>query len=202
MYDYLKGELTYLTSHSLVVECSGVGYSVLVPERWLQELSGRLYEEIVVYTHAVLRETEHLLFGFHSREERECFRTLISFSGIGPKIAVAILNTFSLSHLSVIAQNGDVDAISCVPGIGKKTAEKLMVDLKQKLPTLLIPSSCGDRPLFSKRVSKSLRADEGIKALVSLGFAKGTAERVVMEAVQECPEATLEQILPLALKKI
>ncbi|AAP04872.1 Holliday junction branch migration protein RuvA [Chlamydia caviae] len=199
MYDYIRGILTYMSSGTLVIECQGLGFNIFAPDRWLIELSGQLHREVVVYTYTVVRETEHVLYGFSSRRERECFRMLISFSGVGPKTGLAILNTFSLSKLCSIARAEDVRAIASVPGIGKKTAEKLMVDLKQKLPDLL--------PLDSKAIAswesvKPSCMDEGIQALAALGYSKPSAERMIAEAMSELPEnASLAEILPIALKK-
>ncbi|WP_348663665.1 Holliday junction branch migration protein RuvA [Chlamydia vaughanii] len=199
MYDYIRGILTYISSGHMVVECQGLGFSVCAYDRWLMKLSSQLHQELVVYTYMVVRENEHILYGFHSRGERECFRMLISFSGVGPKTSLAILNTFSLSQLCSIARTEDVKSIASVPGIGKKTAEKLMVDLKQKLPDLL--------PLDNQRIAswepaKPSFTEEGIQALAALGYPKSSAERMIAEAMNELPEnASLAEILPIALKK-
>ncbi|QVE48674.1 Holliday junction branch migration protein RuvA [Chlamydia crocodili] len=199
MYDYIRGILTYMSSGTIVIECQGLGFSIFASDRWLIELSSQLHREVVVYTYTVVRETEHVLYGFNSRGERECFRMLISFSGVGPKTGLAILNTFSLNKLCSIARAEDVKAIASVPGIGKKTAEKLMVDLKQKLSDLLPLDS---QVIASWEPSKPSCMDEGIQALAALGYPKSSAERMIAEAISELPDnASLAEILPIALKK-
>ncbi|MEF9519440.1 Holliday junction branch migration protein RuvA [Chlamydia crocodili] len=199
MYDYIRGILTYMSSGTIVIECQGLGFSIFASDRWLIELSSQLHREVVVYTYTVVRETEHVLYGFNSRGERECFRMLISFSGVGPKTGLAILNTFSLNKLCSIARAEDVKAIASVPGIGKKTAEKLMVDLKQKLPDLLPLDS---QVITSWEPAKPSCMDEGIQALAALGYPKSSAERMIAEAMSELPDnASLAEILPIALKK-
>ncbi|SYX08611.1 Holliday junction ATP-dependent DNA helicase RuvA,Holliday junction DNA helicase RuvA,Holliday junction DNA helicase RuvA,RuvA N terminal domain [Chlamydia poikilotherma] len=199
MYDYIRGILTYISSGTIVIECQGLGFSIFASDRWLIELSSQLHREVVVYTYTVVRETEHVLYGFNSRGERECFRMLISFSGVGPKTGLAILNTFSLNKLCSIARAEDVKAIASVPGIGKKTAEKLMVDLKQKLPDLLPLDS---QVITSWAPAKPSCMDEGIQALAALGYPKSSAERMIAEAMSELPNnASLAEILPIALKK-
>ncbi|MEF9496689.1 Holliday junction branch migration protein RuvA [Chlamydia sp. 04-14] len=199
MYDYIRGILTYMSSGTIVIECQGLGFSVFASDRWLIELSSQLHREIIVYTYTVVRETEHVLYGFNSRAERECFRMLISFSGVGPKTGLAILNTFSLNKLCSIARAEDVKAIASVPGIGKKTAEKLMVDLKQKLPDLVPLDS---QVTASWEPTKPSCMDEGIQALAALGYPKSSAERMIAEAMSELPDnASLAEILPIALKK-
>lgn len=198
MYDYLRGILTYISQGHLSIECQGLGFGIFVADRWAMELSSQLHCELIVYTFTVVRETEHVLYGFRSRGERECFRMLISFSGIGPKTGLAILNTFSLSQLCTIARTEDIRAIASVPGIGKKTAEKLMVDLKQKLPDLL-PL---DTHISSWRPAKPSHIDEGIQALAALGYSKSIAEKMIADAMHELPEnASLAEILPIALKR-
>ncbi|ANH78420.1 Holliday junction branch migration protein RuvA [Candidatus Chlamydia sanziniae] len=198
MYEYVRGILTYVDTQAIVIECLGLGYSIVITERWRIDLLKLQHQEILIYVHTVLRETEHLLYGFASREERECFRILLSLSGVGPKLALAILNTFPLKTLCAVVRAEDVFTIASVPGIGKKTAEKLMVDLKQKLSALL--------PLNSKVAATHqmsvLCIEEGIQALSALGYSKMAAERMILEATKEFPEgASLSDILPIALKK-
>ncbi|EPP36525.1 Holliday junction ATP-dependent DNA helicase RuvA [Chlamydia avium] len=198
MYDYLRGILTYIGPGYISIECRGLGFGICVADCWIIELSSQLHCELMVYTFTVVRETEHVLYGFRSRGERECFRMLLSFSGIGPKTGLAILNTFSLSQLCTIARTEDVKAIASVPGIGKKTAEKLMVDLKQKL-TDLLPL---DTHTSSWEPTKLSHIDEGIQALAALGYSKSIAEKMIIEAMRDLPEnASLAEILPIALKK-
>lgn len=198
MYDYLRGVLSYVGSGYIIVECHGLGFHLSVADRWLVDLAKQVHHEVQVYTHVVIRETEHVLYGFCSRSERECFRMLIAFSGIGPKTGLSILNTFSLHKLCAIVRTEDIKAISSVPGIGKKTAEKFMVDLKQKFSELLLL----DPHLPTQESPSHLRMDEGIQALMALGYSRSSAERMFSEAMHELPaHASLSEIIPIALKK-
>ena len=199
MYEYIKGKLTHVDGAYVVIESFGIGYSIVLSERFLVDLRALMHQEVLVYVHSVIRETEHILYGFSSRAERECFRLLISFSGVGPKTGLAILNTFPLQELCSIVRLENVQAIASVPGIGKKTAEKLMVDLKQKLPALM-PLYLEEPGVVSPAVSSSFK--EGIGALMNLGFSRLAADRMMTEAVKELSEdASVAELLPVALRK-
>ncbi|WP_213318735.1 Holliday junction branch migration protein RuvA [Chlamydiifrater volucris] len=203
MFEYIRGTLSNAFPTYLVVDVGGLGYCIYVPERLSIELSSKIEQEVIVFVHSIVRETENILYGFSSREERECFRLLIASSGIGPKLACSILNSFSLAQLSSVVRSEDSKTIASVPGLGKKTAEKLMVDLKEKLPALI--HSLGgigkDRGLMLRKSGSSLK-ENGILALISLGYSKILAEKMITEALQELPEeSSLEKIIPVALKK-
>ncbi|AAC68102.1 Holliday junction branch migration protein RuvA [Chlamydia trachomatis] len=199
MYEYIKGTLTHINESYVVIESFGIGYAIMLSERFLVDLRAFMHQEVLIYVHSVIRETEHVLYGFSSRAERECFRLLISFSGIGPKTGLSILNMFPLQELCSIARLENVKAIASVPGIGKKTAEKLMVDLKQKLPTLM-PLYLEEPVVPSSTANSSFK--EGIGALMNLGFSRLAADRMMTEAVKELSEeASVAELLPIALRK-
>ncbi|AEJ77580.1 Holliday junction branch migration protein RuvA [Chlamydia trachomatis] len=199
MYEYIKGTLTHIDGSYVVIESFGIGYAIMLSERFLVDLRAFMHQEVLIYVHSVIRETEHVLYGFSSRAERECFRLLISFSGIGPKTGLSILNMFPLQELCSIARLENVKAIASVPGIGKKTAEKLMVDLKQKLPTLM-PLYLEEPVVPSSTANSSFK--EGIGALMNLGFSRLAADRMMTEAVKELSEeASVAELLPIALRK-
>ncbi|WP_213358087.1 Holliday junction branch migration protein RuvA [Chlamydiifrater phoenicopteri] len=203
MFEYIRGKLSGTFPSYLVIDVNGLGYCIHVPERLSIELSSKIEQEVVVFVHSIVRETEHVLYGFSSKEERECFRLLMASSGIGPKLACSILNSFSLSNLSAVVRSEDSKTIASVPGLGKKTAEKLMVDLKEKLPALIqsLGGLSGDREIFLRKTGSCLK-DNGISALISLGYSKISAEKMIAEALQELPEEdSLEKIIPVALKK-
>ncbi|AEP35364.1 Holliday junction branch migration protein RuvA [Chlamydia trachomatis] len=199
MYEYIKGTLTHINESYVVIESFGIGYAIMLSERFSVDLRAFMHQEVLIYVHSVIRETEHVLYGFSSRAERECFRLLISFSGIGPKTGLSILNMFPLQELCSIARLENVKAIASVPGIGKKTAEKLMVDLKQKLPTLM-PLYLEEPVVPSSTANSSFK--EGIGALMNLGFSRLAADRMMTEAVKELSEeASVAELLPIALRK-
>ncbi|MBQ8499005.1 Holliday junction branch migration protein RuvA [Chlamydia sp.] len=197
MYEYIKGKLTQSDGAYVVIESFGIGYAVMLSDRFRADLRELMHQEVLVYIHSIFNETEHVLYGFSSRAERECFRLLISFSGIGPKTGLAILNMFPLQELCSIVRSENIKAIASVPGIGKKTAEKLMIDLKQRLFALM-PLSL-EEPMTSP-ISSSFK--EGISALMNLGFSRFAADRMMTEAVQELSEdASVTELLPVALRK-
>ncbi|AAX50776.1 Holliday junction branch migration protein RuvA [Chlamydia trachomatis] len=199
MYEYIKGTLTHINESYVVIESFGIGYAIMLSERFSVDLRAFMHQEVLIYVHSVIRETEHVLYGFSSRAEKECFRLLISFSGIGPKTGLSILNMFPLQELCSIARLENVKAIASVPGIGKKTAEKLMVDLKQKLPTLM-PLYLEEPVVPSSTANSSFK--EGIGALMNLGFSRLAADRMMTEAVKELSEeASVAELLPIALRK-
>ncbi|WP_414038935.1 Holliday junction branch migration protein RuvA [Chlamydia trachomatis] len=199
MYEYIKGTLTHINESYVVIESFGIGYAIMLSERFSVDLRAFMHQEVLIYVHSVIRETEHVLYGFSSRAERECFRLLISFSGIGPKTGLSILNMFPLQELCSIARLENVKAIASIPGIGKKTAEKLMVDLKQKLPTLM-PLYLEEPVVPSSTANSSFK--EGIGALMNLGFSRLAADRMMTEAVKELSEeASVAELLPIALRK-
>lgn len=199
MYEYIKGTLTHINESYVVIESFGIGYAIMLSECFSVYLRAFMHQEVLIYVHSVIRETEHVLYGFSSRAERECFRLLISFSGIGPKTGLSILNMFPLQELCSIARLENVKAIASVPGIGKKTAEKLMVDLKQKLPTLM-PLYLEEPVVPSSTANSSFK--EGIGALMNLGFSRLAADRMMTEAVKELSEeASVAELLPIALRK-
>lgn len=197
MYDYIKGSLSHISSSGIVVECRDIGYQINTTERWQKEIRSILGADLLVYVYMVVKENEMVLYGFPTREERECFAMLISFSGVGPKTALSILNTFSLNKLSAIAQSEDVRAIASVPGIGKKTAEKLIIDFKQKLIDLVLIKN---EPTRLIDASVQAHMEEGVRVLVRLGYKKVAAENMLKLAIEQAPDSSLEELIPLALK--
>lgn len=198
MYDYVKGTVTHSYTSSIVLECQNVGFLLNTTERWQQDLHTNLLQEILAYIHMQIKENELILYGFPSREERDCFRILISFSGVGPKTALAILNLYSLSQLLEIAQTENIRAIASVPGIGKKTAEKLMIDFKQKLVALM-PTQLNHAKQSYAPVHGGM--EEGTHVLMNLGYKKPVAEHMLKQAIAQASEdASLEELVATALK--
>ncbi len=205
MYYYLNGTLAELMQDKAVIDCGGVGYLVTI--------SGKTYESIArmnafdpsgnvnpikvkVFTHHVVKEDAQELYGFASREECEIFKCLISVSGLGPKGAVAILSTLSTDRLVAAVASDDARAISASPGIGLKTAQKIIIELKDKLAKKLEFSSgqgLADETFVAP--SKGSDADDAVDALVVLGYSKNEAAR----AVAKCKSQSLENIIREAL---
>jgi len=180
----LRGTLAEKQPPHLLVEVNGVGYEVEVPMTTLYRLPA-LSEPVTLHTHLVVREDAHLLYGFCEKRERELFRELIRLNGVGPKLALALMSGLELDELVRCVQAGDTKALTRVPGVGKKTAERLLVELKDRfkawedLPTaalrLLEPN-----PAAAVTTAES----DALSALVALGFKPQEASRAVA-AVQE-----------------
>ncbi|MFB8829458.1 Holliday junction branch migration protein RuvA [Azotobacter salinestris] len=184
MIGRLRGTLAEKQPPHLLVEVNGVGYEVEVPLSALYRLPS-LNEPVTLHTHLVVREDAHLLYGFCEKRERELFRELIRLNGVGPKLALALMSGLEVDELVRCVQAGDIKALTRVPGVGKKTAERLLVELKDRF------KAWEDLPAITPLV---LEADPGVavtsaesdalSALVALGFKPQEASRAVA-AVQE-----------------
>lgn len=196
MIEYLKGEVAELSPATAIIECCGVGYETSITLNTYSALQGKKYAKLYIYE--VIREDTHQLFGFSNRQERELFLLLISVSGIGGNTARTILSAFTVSELCEAIATGNEVAIKGVKGIGLKTAQRLIVDLKDKIKN--IGGLQG-----STTVAASLNNDtvEGaIAALVMLGFPASAAGKVVQSIVKSEPQATIEQVIKQALKQL
>lgn len=201
MYSYIKGTLEEILDDTIVVETGGIGYNILASGQVYQKLPP-LGSEIKVYTYSYVREDQLSLFGFASRDELSVFRLLIGVSGIGPKAGLTILSGMSADDLRFAVVGEDVKAIERIPGVGKKTAQRLIIELKDKLSltdafeNALEKESLGTAPLESG----DLRS-EAIMALTALGYGSQEATKAV-RAVPVTEDATVESILKGALKNL
>ena len=133
MYYYLRGTLTVLQPDFAVLDCGGVGYRLAIPASTFSSLSPKLQKEALLYTHLAVREDAMDLYGFATEEELELFRKLISVSGIGPKVASAILGVLTPAELATACLNGDYKTVARAPGVGNKTAQRIVLELKDRL---------------------------------------------------------------------
>lgn len=184
----LKGTVINKKPDRVIIEVSGVGYSVAVPLRSLGDIPDEGHSIFIhIYTH--VREDSLQLFGFLSEEERRVFSTLLGITGIGPKLALAILSGMSVRRFSEAVQNEDVALLSSIPGLGKKTASRLVLELKGKLPSLEASHAPGE----------NTAADDAVSALENLGYKKTSAEHAVSHAVKS-GSGSIEDIIKNALK--
>jgi len=197
MIALLRGELAYKSVDHVIVDTGGVGYRLFIPLSTFYALPDTGQVRLLVHTH--VREDALLLFGFATPAEREMFATLIGISGIGPKLALNILSHIPVADLQGAVLTGDLKRLSALPGIGKKTAERLVLELKDKLGPVA-PATAGQAPLASQpgRVPADPLADV-LSALVNLGYKEPQA-RKVLEAMEIAGEASMETILKGALK--
>ncbi|GCA65690.1 Holliday junction ATP-dependent DNA helicase RuvA [Mediterraneibacter butyricigenes] len=203
MISYIKGELAGVTEEKAIIEAGGIGYGIYMPGKDLAQLPG-IGEQLKIHTYLNVREDAMQLFGFLTGDELEVFRLLITVNGIGPKGGLGILSALSADELRFAVMAGDVKAITAAPGIGKKTAERLILDLKDKLKMEdILERQPEEADLRSGTVGNDVQT-EAVEALVSLGYGSAESLRAVREAVKENQETELgaEALLKIALKKM
>ena len=199
MYYYLKGELAYREGNICVIDCEGVGYKLTVSMITADAMLTKLGKQVQLYTHLAVREDGIELFGFGSCEERECFNKLISVSGIGPKVALSILSTHTPDKLAFAIASEDVALIAKTPGIGKKTASRIILELKDKLTVdtkELLSDYSVSAPILS---SKNTNLSEAMEALMVLGYDKATIT-AALKGID--PAMDSASIIKAALKKL
>jgi len=194
----LNGTLRYKSPTEVLIDVNGIGYSVLIPLSTYEKL-GPLNSPTALLTHLHVREDALQLFGFATEDERNLFKLLISVSGIGPKIAQGILSGISAADLRRHIATGNSTALTAIPGIGKKTAERLVVELRDKIGK----SSAGESALPSGDKREGTRV-EALLALTSLGYNRQAAEKGIRAALEETDGAkvTLEELIKKALRHL
>lgn len=200
MISYIRGELAAIESDKAVVDVGGVGYGVYMPQQSLSLLP-QPGGEVKLHTYLNVREDAMQLFGFLTRDDLEIFKLVIGVSGIGPKGGLNILSCMSPDELRFAIMSGDAKAISAAPGIGKKTAEKLIVELRDKvdIEDMLEHAAHGDEAgAYAAASAESDMQAEAVQALVALGYASAESLRAVKKTSPEC--ASVEEILKEALK--
>ncbi len=192
MIDYIKGEIAELTPASVTVDNQGIGYFINISLNTYSFLSGKKNVKLFVYE--AIRDDAYILFGFGDKHERELFLLLISVSGIGAGTARMILSSMTPSELESVIASGNVDMLKSVKGIGLKTAQRVIVDLKDKVKLT---------EEFAQAVSlNSKTMDEAVSALVMLGFVQAASQKAVTKILKDKPDASIEEVLKLALKML
>ena len=196
MYEYISGSLTELSPTYAVVEAAGVGYYINISLQTFSAIEGA--ESVRLYVHFIVREDAQILYGFATRQERELFRLLISVSGVGGNTARMILSTYSTSELRNIISTGNAVLLKNVKGLGLKTAQKIIVELKGKM--------IGEE-LWNKYGKAAGEVDnevfnETVAALVMLGFQKGASEKVVKALLKDEPSISVEDAVRQALRRM
>lgn len=195
MIEYIKGRIEELTPTNVILETYGIGYHILISLQTYEGLNGK--SEATVYIHHYIREDEELYYGFATRDERELFRLLIGVSGIGASTARMMLSSLTSDEIrnAIIAE--DINKIKSIKGIGMKSAQRLILELKDKV----VKRAGADSPALFQS-SSNPAADEATTALVMLGFTKANVNKAVAAVLKEKPAATLEEIIKLALKRL
>lgn len=198
MIAYVKGILAEKSFDRVIVEAAGVGYELFIPVSTFDKLP-REGEEVKLLAWHCVREDDEILFGFATSPEREMFLKLTQVSGVGPKIAIAILSGTSIGELSLAIASGNAKRISAIKGVGKKTAEKICVELKDKVNAI---EALAATSRSSKDDVKAPMLRDAILALSALGFNEETANKMVTQVVQENPSVSdVESVIRLALSR-
>lgn len=202
MFAYLKGTLVNIHSTSVVIDVQGIGYSLFIPCRLLGELPA-VGQPVQFYTTFVVREFSHSLYGFLNPQERDVFDVLMNISGIGPKLALSLIGHLTFYELQTAVSLQDLATLCKVPGVGKKTAERLIVELKDKFSDLFpIPTATASLAIPSSD-HKVQQIQDVIQALMNLGYNQNTAQKAVKQSLKDLPEtADLALLITAALKNI
>ena len=195
MIDYIKGEIIELTPTDIVLECNGIGYNILISVQTYSALEGK--KDAIIYIHHYLREDEELYYGFATKDERKMFRLLIGVSGVGAATARMMLSSLSVEEIQNAILSEDVSRIKSVKGIGLKSAQRLILELKDKV---VKGGETDMSALFTKVDNKA--SEEATTALIMLGFTKVNVNKAVNTVLKEDPTATVENIIRKSLQKL
>lgn len=198
MIAHLKGKLLSKSTDSIIIDNNGLGYEVSVPLSTFYTLPEEEGKDVSLHIHTHVREDALVLFGFNTILEKKIFRLLISVSGIGPKLAVNILSGIGPELLLDAISKGDVGRLQSIPGVGKKTAERISLELKEKAIKTGADISLPP-PKASSPEEKDIR-DDAVSALLNLGYTSKAAERAVDKAAAGLKDITLEKLITQALK--
>ncbi|MBQ3752554.1 MAG: Holliday junction branch migration protein RuvA [Prevotella sp.] len=199
MIEYIKGELTELTPAYATVEAAGVGYGLNISLNTFSAIQGK--KEVKLYVYEAIREDAYVLYGFKDKKEREMFQLLITVSGVGANTARMMLSGMSVAELCNAISTGNAKLIQSVKGVGKMTAQRIIVDLRDKIVDLGIASEIPAGGTMTAPVNNAVR-DEAVAALTMLGFSPAPTHKVVTQILQEQPQLPVEQVVKLALKQI
>ncbi len=197
MIAYLKGTITYKSPTKIYIECGGVGYHVNISLQTFEKIENLQESKIYIYTH--INEQAHTLYGFENEIEKEVFLLLISVNGVGPNTARLILSSMNVEELKKAIIYQEVSLIQKIKGIGPKTAQRMVLELKDKMDKVQTDNS----PYDLNSPPKNKINDEAIAALIMLGFPKAHSEKVVASVVKNHPSATsIEELIKLSLKNL
>jgi Holliday junction DNA helicase RuvA len=193
MIDYIRGKITDLTPTFIIIENEGIGYFLSISLTTYARLEGK--DEFKILIHEVIREDSHQLFGFADKDERDIFRLLISVSGVGASTARMMLSSLNPGEIENAILGSDINTLKSVKGIGLKTAQRIIIDLKDKLG-----KQSGTGEIFA--FTDNTKREEALSALVMLGFGKSAVLKVLDRIIREDKNLTVEDIIKKALKNL
>lgn len=195
MYDYIKGEIVEISPTEVILECNGIGYSIMISLQTYDALKERDEAKVYIYHH--IREDEEQFYGFATKNERELFKLLISVSGVGVGSARMMLSSLTDEEIRNAILSEDVRTIKSIKGIGMKTAQRLILDLKDKMV-----KGAGVETAEITVPTKNHNIDEATTALLNLGFSKVNINKILPEILKESPDASIETIIREGLKRL
>jgi Holliday junction DNA helicase RuvA len=193
MYDFIRGEIIEINPALLVIEAGGIGFSVKISLNTYSKLNQQKHAKVLIQQ--IVREDAHLLYGFAEESERELFRQLILVNGVGSNTAMMMLSSMTTDEITSAIVSENVNALKSIKGIGIKTAQRIIIDLKDKVVKIAEPSQ------FLRTSDNTIR-NESLSALVMLGFVKKDVEKVLDKILQEHPGLTVESVIKHALKRL
>ena len=193
MYEFIRGIIVERNPAHIVIEAGGVGYFINISLNTYSKFNQK--KEGLLYLHQVIRDDAHVFYGFAEKSERDLFRNLISVNGVGSNTAIMMLSSLNPDEIAVAVTTENVAVLKAVKGIGIKTAQRIIIDLKDKLGKLYETDQIFHSP-------NNTILNESLSALVMLGFVKRDAEKVVTKILQEQPQTTVEGVIKQALKRL
>lgn len=193
MYEFIRGIIVERNPAHIVIEAGGIGYFINISLNTYSKFNQK--KEGLIYLHQVIRDDAHVFYGFAEKSERDLFRNLISVNGVGSNTAIMMLSSLNPDEIALAVTTENVAVLKAVKGIGIKTAQRIIIDLKDKLGKLYDTDQIFHSP-------NNTILNESLSALVMLGFVKRDAEKVVAKILQEQPQTTVEGVIKLALKRL
>lgn len=199
MFAYIRGKLEYKHNDYIVVEANGVGYKIFTPLSTIQNIEP-VGNEVKIYTYLHVREDIMNLYGFVTQEELGMFELLLGVSGVGPKVAISVISSMSPSKFGLSVITDDYKSLTKAPGIGKKTAQRIILELKDKISKTDLVSTCNDKDEAINEVKDNSRFSEAVSALLVLGYTAFEANKAVTSVFSE--DLDVETIIKNALKTL
>jgi len=194
MIAHLRGILTFADMHSAVIDIMGLGYRLSIPVNLLSKLP-HIGSEVTLHTSFVVREQSHALYGFETAEDRDLFETVMGVTGFGPKSALNVIGHMTKEHFHELVRDANIALLCKIPGVGKKGAERLVLELKDKLPLSLQE--------VSKIANPSSFQNDALRALLNLGISQALAAKAIKKSLEEAPHLSdLGDVVSMALKKL